>query len=317
MSPLLVIFLLTVLPLFNACYDDGINEIVDNEDAAAQHNDPSGDFPIPGNNGVIVTSSVNANSVTLQWTSGSDDSTPKNALRYRLYRSLSNNIITANDVINNGSPVTDWYIDTRTAMAEALDHGKTYYFNVLVKDGDDHVSAYNTTSATTRGVIYIFSVGSFKGDMVTMTAPSAREELDAKCATLKEEQQPQLNVTHVKAFISISDMDSIKNFPAIHGLPLDWPVKSPDGTLVAYSFSDLMDGTINKTLQDAGVSPSSWWSGSLQDGRYDDGVTCSDWTSASPLEKGRIGEVDSLNTEWLYGGKPACRSTHELICICW
>ncbi len=316
-SPLLVISLLTVLPLFNACYNDGINEIVDNEDTAAQNTDPSGSFPIPGNNGVIVTSSVNANSVTLNWTTGSDDDTQKSALRYRLYRSLSNNIITANDAMNNGSPVTDWYLDTTTAMAETLDPGKTYYFNVLIKDGDDHVSAYTTTSATTRGVIYIFSVGSFKGDMVDMTAPSAREELDNKCATLKEEQQPQLNVTHVKAFISISDTDSIKNFPAVHGLPMDWPVKSPDGTLVAYRWSDLMDGTINKTLEEAGVSASSWWSGSLQDGGLDFGVTCSGWTSINPLEKGRIGEIDSLNTEWLYGGGPACTSTHELICICW
>ncbi len=317
MSPLLVIFLLTVLPLFNACYNDGINEIVDNEDAAAQNPDSSGYFPIPGNNGIIVTSSVNANSVTLQWTTGSDDETQTSALRYRLYRSLSNNIITANDAMNNGSPVTDWYIDTTTAMAETLDPGTTYYFNVLIKDGDDHVSAYTTTSATTRGAIYIFSVGSFQGDMVTMTSPSAREELDTICAAFKKEHYPELDTTRVMAFISITDTDSIENFPAIHGVPLDWPVKSPDGTLVAYSWSDLTDGTINKTLDDAGVSTSSWWSGSTQDGGYDTGFTCSGWTSASPFEKGRVGEIDSLVKDWLQGGQPACVSTHELLCICW
>lgn len=317
MCSLLVISLLAVLPLFNACYNDGINEIVDSEDAAAQNNDPSNSFPIPGNSGVIVTSSVNADSVTLNWTTGSDDDTQKSALRYRLYRSPSNNIITANDAMNNGSPVTDWYIDTTTAMAETLDPGKTYYFNVLIKDGDDQVSAYTTTSVTTRGVIYIFSVGSFTGDMVTMTSSSARQELDNKCATLKEEQQPQLNVTHVKAFISISDTDSIKNFPAIHGLPLDWPVKSPDGTLVAYSFSDLMDGTINKTLGDADVSSSFWWSGSTADGGYDNIASCGSWTIGDNSDQGRSGAHNRINYEWLSSDTRNCNNSLHLICICW
>ncbi len=320
----LVLVFMFVLAVFTACFEDGVKDVVNEENTAAQQDedtsgnpDPFNQFPNSGNDGIITTSSVNDNSVKLQWAKGSDDMTPVENLEYRVYRSRSNNIKTATDAMNNGSPVTGWYINTTQVMAETLDKGTTYYFNVVIRDGDDNISAYSTTSATTRGVIYIFSVGTYRGNMATMTASSAREELDNMCAERKEEEHPELETSHVVAFISISDTDAIKNFPAMHGVPMDWPVRSPDGTLVAYNWDDLMDGSINKALDAAGVAASSWWSGSTTEGSLDAANTCDTWSNGTVSYNGRTGDSDSIVSKWISSGAPVCVSSHDLICICW
>ena len=313
----LVLFYIVAFTFFTACYEDGVKDVVNEENTAAESGDAFRQFPVAGNGGIITTSSVNDNSVKLQWAKGSDDVTPEENLEYRLYSSKSNNIKTATDAMNNGSPVTDWYINTTQVMAETLDKGTTYYFNVVIRDGDNNVSAYNTTSATTRGVIYIFSVGTFQGNMVTMTTSSARGELDSMCAELKEEKFPELQANHVVAFISISDADAIKNFPALHGVPMDWTVRSPDGTLVAYSWDDLIDGSINVELQNAGVSSSFWWSGSNADGTYDITASCDSWTIGDNSRQGRSGAHNRINSEWLSESTRNCNNSLHLICICW
>ncbi len=72
------------------------------------------------------------------------------------------------------------------------------------------------------------------------------------------------------AFINVDASDAILNFYSIYpSLPQDLPVYNPDKTKkIADNWQDLMDGSIDMSLADAGIlSSGSYWTGA-------DGTNC-------------------------------------------
>lgn len=119
-----------------------------------------------------------------------------------------------------------------------------------------------------------------------------------------------------RAFISVDSTDEIRDMPTNYGVPTHYTVRSPNNTLIANNWADLLDGYISTSLVAAGVyvgGPSDWWSGSLQDGSLDGIYNCASWSSGSA--PGRVGRIDYSSYAWIYAGGYSCNSSANLLCI--
>lgn len=120
-----------------------------------------------------------------------------------------------------------------------------------------------------------------------------------------------------RAFLSVSGGDSISLMPSYFGVPTDRVVTGPNRTLVANSWADLMDGSIDRTLANAGVvSGHNWYSGSDSDGTVA-ASTCSGWTDGSG-SSGRYGYHSTTGVGWISSGNAVCgNATTHVLCLAW
>ncbi len=118
--------------------------------------------PIPGNGGVITTSDVKTDSISLSWTRANDDRTQEANLQYMIFISVTDsfssapNICTYEDAIANGFAINDWTNDINAIVANGLIQNAFYYINVFVRDEANNISAYNSVNEHTVPIaVYI------------------------------------------------------------------------------------------------------------------------------------------------------------------
>ncbi len=306
-----------------SCTDDQINTIIQEENNYTTDK-PLTSVPIPGNNGLLLTSNITENSVKMQWTFANDDS-PSELLQYQVIVSQTLTLFSLQEILQSGLLKEDNWSNQpiNQSTITNLSIGKLYHANVCVRDPDKNIAVYTPTSFTTKGRMYLFSAGTYTGDMIFQKASrvvvivSARDALNALCKSVLQSAYPDLPQDNVIAFISINNDDSIATIP-LHfaGIPLDWPVYSPSGIIIAYNWDDLVDSSINKKLQDAGVCDSFWWSGSLADGTCDALNTCNGWTDGTNSFQGRSG-AHNKTEQWLSDNERNCNNQHHLLGLCW
>ena len=306
-----------------SCTDDQINTIIQEENNYTTDK-PLTSVPIPGNNGLLLTSNITENSVKMQWTFANDDS-PSELLQYQVIVSQTLTLFSLQEILQSGLLKEDNWSNQpiNQSTITNLSIGKLYHANVCVRDPDKNIAVYTPTSFTTKGRMYLFSAGTYTGDMILQKASrvvvivSARDALNALCKSVLQSAYPDLPQDNVIAFISINNDDSIATIP-LHfaGIPLDWPVYSPSGIIIAYNWDDLVDSSINKKLQDAGVCDSFWWSGSLADGTCDALNTCNGWTDGTNSFQGRSG-AHNKTEQWLSDNERNCNNQHHLLGLCW
>lgn len=306
-----------------SCTDDQINTIIQEENNYTTDK-PLTSVPIPGNNGLLLTSNITENSVKMQWTFANDDS-PSELLQYQVIVSQTLTLFSLQEILQSGLLKDDNWSNQAINQSTItnLSIGKLYHANVCVRDPDKNIAIYTPTSFTTKGRIYLFSAGTYTGDMILQKASrvvvivSARDALNALCKSVLQSAYPDLPQDNVIAFISIDNDDSIATIP-LHfaGIPSDWPVYSPSGIIIAYNWDDLVDSSINKKLQDAGVCDSFWWSGSLADGTCDALNTCNGWTDGTNSFQGRSG-AHNKTEQWLSDNERNCNNQHHLLGLCW
>lgn len=105
--------------------------------------------PTPGGGGTITPTTVAYHSIDLGWVTATDDETTADALRYRVYKSGSNNITSVSAVLDNGVAINDWTTALVATSATSLNINTTYYFNVLVKDEASNIAAYTMLQQAT------------------------------------------------------------------------------------------------------------------------------------------------------------------------
>ncbi len=317
---------LSMLVLFPACNDD-FSETIIQENQYNDSNNPTngnGDtqmpppVPVPGNSGFIDASLVPSGDVQLIWTKASDTLTEQSKLIYRAFYSLKSDIATVEGAETFGTPASGWVEDATSINISSLEEGKQYFFNIVVATPDGRRAAYSMTSVTIPGSVYLYSApGTYQGNLAQLS-PSARATIDAHCAPVKSMSLVVVpSFTHYHAFISITDTDAIKNFPTLYNVPTNWNIKSFSGGLIAYNWSDLLDGSINMKLEAAGTVDSFWWSGSFADGSFDEANSCSSWNDGSNKTSGRVGANNALGEEWISYGARNCNNSLKLLCVGW
>ena len=311
--------LMLISPFFLACMDDDFNEAMKIEALPLEAMIADRNEPVPGDDGLITNNLVTVSSIQALWSPATDVETAQGDLEYCLYISSDNNIATPAEAYRNGTVVHDWEAGMVTAIAAGLTPGTTYFFNVVVRDGDGLKAAYRTVSITTEtDSVFMFTAGSHEGDFgatKSLQVVPVRDTIDSLCMQARLIDYPALPCLNVRAFISVSASDDIAGMPGNYGVPAGRKITGPGGVTVVDNWSDLLDGTIDVNLFDAGVAPDDWWSGSVSDGSFDGTDNCSGWTSTGT--KGSSGKNNKSDDEWIAGNVPNCSSPRLVLCVCW
>lgn len=167
---------------------------------------------------------------------------------------------------------------------------------------------YDIIEPTTQMELYA-APGRYTGNLVG-DATNPRGQIDKICAA----NRPAGYANHI-AFISVHKDDPIVKFPFTHGVPRYVPiVAGAYETKIADDWEDLMDGQIDFSLADLGVTSDGWWSGSSSRGlwNYD---SCNFWTSKDPYQQGHYGSSGATNESWIDYTNNNCSAKLTILCL--
>ncbi len=172
-------------------------------------------------------------------------------------------------------------------------------------------------SAATSTIITLYSTGTTTG-----TAIGGRTGADSICTS---NAPSGVTCTNFRAYLSVSSTDEIQDMPTNYSVPTNRTIQSSNGTTIATSWSDALDGSISTSLDSAGVfstSSSTYWTGSSSTGAVAGTAgTCSNWNTGGVT--GARGQSDQTDGDWIgldenNGLGNFCGDTSvHLICICW
>lgn len=122
------------------------------------------------------------------------------------------------------------------------------------------------------------------------------------------------------AWLSDSTADAIARIHPGQGRYL-----RPDGILVAHGAAQFASGALQAPIQTdeygEPLDPAAVWTGTRPDGtRVPLAGNCSDWTTNSLLEKGPIGDISAIGSDWTFIPDPdinpsPCPGDNHLYCI--
>ncbi len=119
---------------------------------------------------------------------------------------------------------------------------------------------------------------------------------------------------NIRAMVSFDASDDIFLMKPNFGIPGYDEIKSPNGGLVFDDWGHLTSPMgPHATLYDLGILPngSTWWSGSLSDGRIA-AENCTNWTATGMVRRGSSNASDAL---WINNGSESCIGTSYLLCL--
>jgi hypothetical protein len=165
------------------------------------------------------------------------------------------------------------------------------------------------------GIVLYYSINAYTGDV------GGRTIADGNCdsVVLANLETGAGTVDNKHAFASFDAGHAIADMPARYLFSDSLPVFGPDGcTVIANSWADLVDGTIDRTLEATGVLPagSAWWSGSDADGTLADfpaDYTCSGF-SDDTTGSGAIGVSNRKDASWIRSGEKSCADSYYFLC---
>lgn len=111
------------------------------------------DPPVAGGGGTITVANVSTTSLTLSWAAAVDDLTPQEELKYRVVRSSTANLGTADEALAKGEAIGEpWHDNLTTLQVTNLTSNTQHHFNVIVRDAAENIAGYNAVSVTTLAV---------------------------------------------------------------------------------------------------------------------------------------------------------------------
>ena len=174
-------------------------------------------------------------------------------------------------------------------------------FTYTISDGTYTDTATVLVIVTPKPII-MYNAGTHDGNL------GGRSGANALCAA----SMPAGGYTNSLAFITVSSSDRIADIV----VPTNLPIESISGYQIASNWSDLLDGSIDRTLSSAGILPSSsaWWSGSTSSDGTGTTDTCNNWTATGAWAS--AGSSLFTDQNWIFGGYNLCNNTSfYLLCI--
>ncbi len=130
---------------------------------------------------------------------------------------------------------------------------------------------------------------------------------------------PGLPTENVRAFISVSSSDEIRDMPSVYNVPVTREVVGPNGAKVGDDWYDLFNGDIDQSLQAAGVLIDAlyWYSGSNADGSLNSS-NCTAWTDNGTGHYGRYGDRGLTDNRWINRSDATCGlASYHVLCVTW
>ncbi len=193
------------------------------------------------------------------------------------------------------------------------------------EDDEDTFLATVLAAVTAGGPLYLFSDGNGGGGH--SGSLGGRAGLDSICAARKSAAFASLACTNVRAWISVTAVDSIQLMPVNYNIPTNLVVLGPTGTQIGNNWNDLLDGSVSDSgdlksadlFSDVTADPPYYWTGSASDSGSA-AQTCGGWT----LTTGNGETVDSSNNGGFSGTEArTCNSTTDagggalsILCVC-
>jgi lysophospholipase L1-like esterase len=101
--------------------------------------------------GLLTFDQIQSTSIRINFAKATDNQTPQTGLRYRLYRSTSNNLDTIANTKANGTFIME-ETNVDAIVATGLNPSTTYYFNVIVLDASGNESLYTANTEDTIAI---------------------------------------------------------------------------------------------------------------------------------------------------------------------
>ena len=170
----------------------------------------------------------------------------------------------------------------------------------------------NITDSVIYGKTIVFYVTTtqYNGNL------GGRSGADEKCVIAKKNWLLTMGKTNVRALMSISATDEIRDMVTNYAIPSTAPVISPLGTTISDNMSDFLDGDISKTIRKHFIKDSIAqysYTGSTSSGALNT-FHCTNWTAASG-DNGMKGNFDSTSLFLDAGSAPGCAENLTITCI--
>ena len=200
----------------------------------------------------------------------------------------------------------------------SLSGSTTYLIRVTTTATDSAGNALASTFTTGTGftiatpTVYLFKTDAHNG------GAGGRVGADSLCQTKMTDSYSTLGCSSVRAFLSVDDSDEIQDMPTNYSVPTSYVIKSPDGTQIADDWADLLDGSIDNSLDTAGLGSTLYhWTGSSSDGSIRSGL-CEGWTTGTGGTRGDVGRKSSTDGTWLIYTFFECNTAlPAFLCVCW
>ena len=144
-----------------------------------------------------------------------------------------------------------------------------------------------------------------------------RSGADAKCVVAKKKWLLTMAKTNVRAFMSISETDEIRDMVSNYNVPSTAPIISPFGTTISDNISDHLDGNITKVIRQHFIKDyieQYAYTGSTQSGALSS-YNCANWTSTTAGNgMGQIADFDSTSS-FVGGSGNGCSNAKFITCI--
>ena len=218
-------------------------------------------------------------------------------------------------------------ITSGTVAASRIDNldGSKITSGTIAAARIDNLSASMITSGTLSGdrldnisdskiygktIVFYVTTTLYNGNL------GGRSGADAKCVLAKKNWLLTMGKTNVRAFMSISSTDEIRDMVSNYTVPSTAPIISPLGTTISDNISDFLDGDISKMISKHFIKDSIAqyaYTGSTSSGELNL-YHCANWTAAS----GNNGMKGNFYSPSLYldaGSAPNCNSSLPITCI--
>jgi len=144
-----------------------------------------------------------------------------------------------------------------------------------------------------------------------------RSGADAKCVLAKKNWLLTMGKTNVRAFMSISETDEIRDMVSNYNVPSTVPIISPFGTTISDNISDHLDGNINKVIRQHFIKDyieQYAYTGSTQSGGLSP-YNCANWTSTTAGNgMGQLADFDSTSA-FVGSSGNGCTNAKFITCI--
>ncbi|MBI1909064.1 MAG: hypothetical protein HYS22_02715 [Deltaproteobacteria bacterium] len=228
---------------------------------------------------------------------------------------LSGTVVLQNNSGDNLTLTANGSFTFPTVLADGADYAVTILTQpsgqtCAVSSASGTMSGANVTGVTVACAnnIIMFGTGGAGGGNL-----GGRAGADALCTA----SVGSLSCNTIRAFISVSDADEIRDMPGNYGVPTTVAIQGSTGTKIANNWEDLLDGTIPTSLATAGITDTTWWSGSTTNGSLSN--NCSNWTTSSFVAPGgQQAFANVTDSNWISQSNQSCAvGALVVLCLCY